>query len=138
MAYRAYDDRDVPALLSVVSAGVDRLGEPSSPGRLHGREAVRACRLQQWARTRTRDAPRRFTHLNDGRPVAHVDQVVRALNGSLLSRDSLAHVESIATDLITRTDVHPEAHHLKAAGITRASSRASAPGLAGGPRRRRP
>jgi hypothetical protein len=50
--------------LALVSDDVDW---PDDAGRLHGKEDVRACWTEQWARTRTHDEPVGFSELNDGR-----------------------------------------------------------------------
>ena len=73
-AYVAYNDRDVEALLALVSDGVDW---PDDMGQLHGKEEVRVYWTEQWARTLTHDEPAGFSELNDGRTPVQITQVVR-------------------------------------------------------------
>ena len=45
---------------------------PDDAGRLHGNKEVPACRIQQWAQTRTNDEPVGFSELNDGRHAVQI------------------------------------------------------------------
>jgi nuclear transport factor 2 (NTF2) superfamily protein len=101
-AYAAYNARDVDRLLTMVSEDVDW---PDGVGRLHGRDAVRAYWLEQWTRTRTHDQPMTFTHRPDGRIVVRISQIVRSLDGSLISTGSFDHVHRIAGEHIQRLDI---------------------------------
>lgn len=125
-AYAAYNARDVQGLLSVVSHDVDWPAGPGRDQRLHGRDAVGAHWRQQWARTRTHDSPHSFTRLDDGRVVADIDQVVRALDGLLLAQGAFRHVHRIQDSLITRMDIETVTQHRETPSRPRRRDRAAA------------
>ena len=101
-AYAAYNAQDLEALLARVSDDVDW---PDGSDRLHGKQAVRTYWTEQWRRTRTHDEPVGFSRLDDGRIAVHVDQVVRSLDGAVLSRGRVRHLHRIERDLISRLDI---------------------------------
>ena len=103
-AYAAYNGQDVDGLLALVSDDVDW---PDGPERLHGKAALEAYWLDQWTRTRTHDQPGAFTHLPDGRVAVRVRQVVRSLDGSVVSRGSFDHVHRIEDSLIRHLTIDP-------------------------------
>ena len=100
-AYAAYNAQDVEGLLALVSDDVDW---PDGTGRLHGKQEVRAYRTSSWARTRTHDEPVGFTEMDDGRTAVHISQIVRSLEGSVISRGHFQHTHRIEGDLISRMD----------------------------------
>ena len=104
-AYAAYSRQDVDALLALVSDDVDW---PDGSTRLHGKQAVRAYWLDQWTRTRTHDEPLGFTPLPGGRVGVRVRQVVRSLDGSVLSRGAHVHVHRIEGSLVVGMDIEDE------------------------------
>lgn len=57
-----------------------------------------------WARTRTHDEPVGFTEMDDGRTAVHISQIVRSLEGSVISRGHFQHTHRIEGDLISRMD----------------------------------
>ncbi len=101
-AYAAYNGQDVEALLAGVSDDIDW---PDGARRQHGKEAVRSYWTEQWTRTRTHDEPVRFTQLDDGRIAVDISQVVRSLDGSVISRSHFVHVHRIDGDRISRLDI---------------------------------
>jgi len=103
--YAAYNAQDLNCLLAVVSDDVDWPVGPHTPRRLRGKDAVRAYWSEQWTRTRTRDTPVRITRLEDGRLVVRIEQVVRALDGPVLSRGAFDHVHRIRSSRIARMDM---------------------------------
>ena len=101
-AYAACNHQDVEALLALVS---DDVGWPDDAVRLHGKEQVRVYWEEQWARRRAHDEPLRFTELDDGRTAVHISQVVRSLDGSVISQGRFLHVLRIEAGQITRLDI---------------------------------
>ncbi len=94
-AYAAYNGQDVEALLARVRDDVDW---PDGEGSLHGKEEVRSYWTEQWTRTRTHDGPVGFNALDDGRTAVHISQVVRSLEGSVVSRGHFLHMHRIERD----------------------------------------
>ncbi len=101
-AYAAYDDRDLDGLLDLVTEDVDW---PDGTRRLRGRAAVRDYWTEQWARTRTHDQPVAFARLPDGRVAVLVEQVVRSLDGSVLTTGTFRHVHRIVGSRIAGLDI---------------------------------
>lgn len=101
-AYAAYNTQDVEALLATLSDDIDW---PDGAARLRGKEAVHAYWTEQWTRVRAHDEPVRLDHLDDGRTSVHVDQIVRSLDGSVLSQDHFVHFHRIEGGRIARMDI---------------------------------
>jgi len=102
-AYAAYNSQNVEALVALVSDDVDWPDDDA--GRLHGKDEVRAYWTEQWARRRTHDEPVGFSERNDGRTAVHVSQVVRSLDGSVISKGQFLHLHRIEGDRVVRLDV---------------------------------
>jgi hypothetical protein len=66
---------------------------------------VRAYWNEQWTRTRTHDEPLRFSELNDGRTAVHISQIVRSLDGLVVSQGQFLHLHRIEADQIARMDI---------------------------------
>jgi hypothetical protein len=101
-AYLAYNGQDVDGLLALVSDDVDW---PDGSSRLRGKAAVRAYWAKQWTRTHTHDQPVAFTRRPDGRVAVRISQVVRSLDGSVISTGSFCHVHRIEGHYIVRMDI---------------------------------
>ncbi len=102
-AYAAFNTQDVDRLLALLSDDVDW---PEGSNRLHGKAAVRAYWLDQWSRIRsTHDEPEEFTQLSEQRTAVRIAQVVRALDGSIVSRETFTHVHQIKDAHIARLDI---------------------------------
>lgn len=113
-AYTAYNTQDLEELLGLVDDEVDWPAGQAGPGRLHGRNAVRAYWTEQWLHTRTHDNPVRFTRPPGGQTVGSggisqvvvlVDQIVRALDGSTLSSGVFRHLHHIRDGCIVRLEI---------------------------------
>lgn len=107
-AYAAYNRQDVEALLALVGDEVDWPGDDGS--RLHGRAELRTYWTEQWARTRTWDEPVSFEDLVDGRTAVYIVQVVRTLDGSIVSQGDVRHIHRFDGCRLLRMDIeaHPE------------------------------
>lgn len=101
-AYAAYNRQDVDGLLAFVGDDVDW---PDGSSRLRGKAAVGAYWSEQWTRTHTHDEPVAFSRWPDGRVAVRIDQVVRSLDGSPLTRGSFDHVFRIGGSYIVRLDI---------------------------------
>ena len=106
-AYDAYNARDDEALLAFVTDDVswpDGTTDDKTK-RLHGREALKAYWLKQWAVSRTRDTPTEVTELPGGRVKVRLDQVVHTLDGDELSRGTFEYFFELRDKLISRLDI---------------------------------
>jgi hypothetical protein len=102
-AYAAYNAQDLNTLTAMLSDDVD--WPDGAGGRLHGRDAVRAYWTEQWTRLRTHDEPVGFEATGDGRTAVRLHQVVRDLEGSVLSTGDLVYVFRVEDGRIRRLDI---------------------------------
>ena len=103
-AYSAFNRRDVEAALAVMSENVD-WPKASEGGRVVGREENRAYWTRQWAEFDPQVEPMEVTDRDAGRTEVKVHQLVKDLNGDILSDQTLLHVFTIANGLIERMDI---------------------------------
>lgn len=101
-AYAAYNRQDADGLLAFVGDEVDW---PDGAGRLRGKAAVRAYWAQQWTRTRTHDQPLVVARRADGGLAVRISQVVRSLDGSVVSAGFFVHVHRIMDGRIVGMDI---------------------------------
>jgi hypothetical protein len=102
--YEAFNRRDVDAVLAMMSDEVD-WPNAWKGGRLVGREAVRDYWTAQWAEIDPRVEPLAVAERADGSQAVTVRQVVRTLEGELLSDGEVVHVYQLDGRLIRRMDV---------------------------------
>lgn len=105
--YRAFNARDIDAVLAVMSPDVD-WPNGMEGGRVHGHDGVREYWLRQWSMIDPTVIPQRFDTEDDGTVTAHVHQVVRNLEGTLLLEQMVQHVYSIEQGVIERMEIRPE------------------------------
>jgi hypothetical protein len=102
--YRAFNAREIDWLLAQMTDDVD-WPNAWEGGRALGRAAVREYWTRQWATIDPRVEPERVLTLPDGRVQVHVRQIVRALDGDVLSDERVDHVYTLREGLIARMDV---------------------------------
>ena len=83
----------------------DDVDWPDGERSLHGKEEVRSYWTEPWTQTRTHDEPVSFSELDDGRTAVHLSQVVRSLEGSVMSQGRSLHMHRIEGDPISRMDI---------------------------------
>ena len=105
-AYAAFDARDIDAVLALMHPDVD-WPNAFEGGRVRGRDAVRAYWQRQFAQIDPSVTPRGFAPRPDGRIAVTVHQVVRSLDGDLLSEGDVVHVYALRDGLVERMDVEP-------------------------------
>ena len=103
-AYSAFNRRDVDGALAVMSENVD-WPKASEGGRVVGREEIRAYWPRQWAEFNPHVEPIEVTVGDAGRTDVKVHQLVRNLNGGILSDQTVLHVFTIANGQIERMDI---------------------------------
>lgn len=102
-AYHAYNAQDLDRLMAFVGDDVDWPDDRG--GRLRGRQALAAYWTEQWTRVRVHDQPVALRHLDDGRTAVHVSQVVRSLDGTVVSTGEFTHLHRIDGERIARLDI---------------------------------
>ena len=103
-AYSAFNRRDIEDALAVMSDNVS-WPKASEGGRVVGKEEIRAYWTRQWSEFDPHVEPVEVTEGEDGRTDVKVHQLVRNLNGDVLSDQVLLHVYTIANGLIERMDI---------------------------------
>ena len=104
--YRAFNARDVDAVLAVMHADVD-WPNAFEGGRVRGRELVRAYWARQFDQISPEVTPVAFAARDDGRVAVEVHQVVRSLDGEVLSDGPVVHVYALRDGLVERMDIEP-------------------------------
>ena len=102
--YRAFNARDVDTVLAALSADVD-WPNGWEGGRIYGREGVHAYWTRQWAAIDPHVEPVGFDTDEMGRTVVKVHQVVRDLEGNVISEGMVEHVYLIAGGLIKNMEI---------------------------------
>lgn len=100
--YDAYNARDLEALTALLREDVNW---PDGEARLHGRAAVRDYWSRQWARTRTHDVVTNVIDLGAGRTAVRIAQVVRDLDGAVLSTGAFEQTYEFRDGLLARMDM---------------------------------
>ncbi len=103
-AYDAFNARDVEAALAAMHSDVD-WPNGMKGGRVHGHRGVRDYWTRQWRSIDPRVEPRRFATDETGRIVVDVHQVVRDLQGNVVSDRMVQHVYLIEDGLIRSMEI---------------------------------
>jgi ketosteroid isomerase-like protein len=104
LAYEAFNARDIEGALALMHPDVD-WPNGMEGGRELGHEAVRAYWTRQFRLIDSHVEPVGFSEDEPGRVVVDVDQVVRKLDGELLSEQRVQHVYTLRDGLIARMDI---------------------------------
>jgi ketosteroid isomerase-like protein len=102
--YRAFNSRDIDAVLTVMHREVD-WPNGWEGGRVHGRQSVRDYWERQWKVIDPRVEPVAFDLDETGRTVVRVHQVVRDREGKLISDSMVEHVYLIEEGLIKSMEI---------------------------------
>jgi ketosteroid isomerase-like protein len=105
-AYAAFNARDIPVALAAMHPKVDWPNVLDGV-RLHGHAQVRDYWARQFATFDPRVEPTAMSSDADERIVVQVHQVVRDLDGAVLSDSTVQHVYTLLDGLILRMDVMP-------------------------------
>jgi hypothetical protein len=103
-AYAAFNARDIDRALAVMHRDVD-WPNGMEGGRELGHDAVRAYWTRQFGLIDSHVDPVGFSDDDQGRVVVDVHQVVRDLDGALLSEQRVEHFYTLRDGLIARMDI---------------------------------
>jgi hypothetical protein len=103
-AYAAFNARDIDRALAVMHPDVD-WPNGMEGGRELGHDAVRAYWTRQFGLIDSHVDPVGFSDDDQGRVVVDVHQVVRDLDGALLSEQRVEHVYTLREGLIARMEI---------------------------------
>ena len=104
LLYDRFNARDLEALLTTMHPHV-MWANGMEGGHVHGRDEVRSYWTRQWAMIDPHVEPVAFAHGPEGELVVEVHQLVRDLNGNVLSDMTVGHVFRIEKGLIRRFDI---------------------------------
>jgi ketosteroid isomerase-like protein len=102
-AYAAFNARNIDRALAVMHPDVD-WPNGMEGGRELGHDAVRDYWTRQFGAIDSHVEPESFEEV-DGKIVVEVHQVVRDVNGALLSDQQVEHVYTLRDGLIARMDI---------------------------------
>lgn len=103
-AYSAFNKRDIDAALALMTEDVN-WPKASEGGKVVGKEQVRAYWTRQWGEFDPHVEPLAITEGDGGKVRVRVHQVVKSLQGELLSDSEVLHVFTVSTGRIAAMDL---------------------------------
>jgi hypothetical protein len=103
-AYVAFNQRDIDGALAVMAENIS-WPKASEGGRVVGKEEIRAYWTRQWDEFDPRVEPIKVIDDTRGKIEVRVHQLVKSLQGDVLSDSEVWHVYTIANGLIDRMDL---------------------------------
>jgi len=107
-AYSAFNKRDIDDVLALMTHDVN-WPKVSEGGRAVGKEEVRAYWTRQWGEFDPHVEPLEITEEDGGRIRVRVHQLVKSLQGDILSDSEVLHVFTMSNGLIAAMDLGGEA-----------------------------
>lgn len=107
-AYSAFNQRDIDGALALMTQDVS-WPKASEGGKVVGKEEIRAYWTRQWGEFDPYVEPLAITEGDAGRVRVRVHQVVKSLQGELLSDSEVLHVFTVDAGLIAAMDLGDEA-----------------------------
>ena len=106
-AYSAFNRRDIDGALALMTEDVS-WPKASEGGRVVGKEEIRAYRTRQWGEFDGHVEPLAITEKDGGRIRVRVHQLVRNLEGNVLSDSEVLHIFTMNNGLIAAMDLGDE------------------------------
>ena len=103
-AYSAFNKRDIDGALALMTEDVS-WPKASEGGKIFGKEEIRAYWTRQWGEFDPHVDPLAITEGDGGRVRVKVHQVVRSLQGDVLSDSEVLHVFTVNNGLIATMDL---------------------------------
>ena len=107
-AYRAFNARDVDAALALMTQDVS-WPRASEGGKVSGKEEIRVYWTRQWNEFDPHVEPLAMTEESGGKTRVRVHQLVKSLQGNVLSDSQVFHVFTMRGGLIAAMDLGDEA-----------------------------
>lgn len=108
LAYAAFNKRDIDGALALMTEDVT-WPRASEGGRVIGKEEIRAYWTRQWAEFDPHVEPLAITEGDGGKIRVRVHQVIRDLQGRVLSDTEVLHVFTMNSGLIAVMDLGDQA-----------------------------
>jgi hypothetical protein len=106
-AYSAFNRRDIDGALALMTQDVS-WPRASEGGKVVGKEEIRAYWTRQWGEFDPHVEPRAMTEEDGGKTCVRVHQLVKSLQGEVLSDSQVLHVFTVTTGLIAAMDLGDE------------------------------
>ena len=107
-AYAAFNKRDITGALALMTQDVS-WPKASEGGKIAGKEEIRAYWTRQWGEFDPHVEPLAITEEDGGRIRVRVHQLVKSLDGDVLSDSEVLHVFTMSGGLISAMDLGDEA-----------------------------
>ena len=107
-AYSAFNKRDIDGALALMTEDVN-WPKASEGGRVAGKEEIRAYWTRQWGEFDGHVEPLAITVEDGSRIRVRVHQIVRNLEGNVLSDSEVLHIFTVRKGLIAAMDLGDEA-----------------------------
>ncbi len=107
-AYSAFNERDIDAVLALMAQDVS-WPKASEGGKIIGKEEIRAYWTRQWAEFDPHVEPLAMTEEDESKIRVRVQQLVKNLQGNVLSDSEVFHVFTMSGNLIAAMDLGDEA-----------------------------
>jgi hypothetical protein len=107
-AYSAFNKRDIDAALALMTQDVS-WPKASEGGKVVGKEEVRAYWTRQWAEFNPHVEPLAITEGDGGKVRVRVHQLVKSIQGDVLSDSEVLHVFTVNAGRIAAMDLGGEA-----------------------------
>ena len=107
-AYSAFNKRDIDGALALMTSDVS-WPKASEGGRIVGKEEIRAYWTRQWSEFDPHVEPLSITEEHEGKVRVRVHQLVKSLQGEVLSDSEVVHVFDVKGGFIAAMDLGGEA-----------------------------
>jgi hypothetical protein len=108
-AYSAFNKRDIDGALALMTQDVS-WPKASEGGKVIGKEEIRAYWTRQWGKFDPHVEPLAMTEEDGGKIRVRVHQIVKSLQGDVLSDSEVLHVFTVNSGLIAAMDLGDEAN----------------------------
>ena len=107
-AYSAFKERDIDGALALMAEDVS-WPKASEGGKVVGKEEIRAYWTRQWREFDPHVEPLAMTEEDGGKTRVRVHQLVKSLQGDVLSDSEVLHLFTVHSGLIAAMDLGDEA-----------------------------
>ena len=107
-AYAAFNGRNIDGAVALMTEDVS-WPKASEGGKVVGKDEIRAYWTRQWSEFNPHVEPLSLTELDGGKIRVRVHQLVKSLQGDLLSDSEVLHVFTMSRGLIAAMDLGDEA-----------------------------
>jgi len=108
-AYSAFNRRDIDGALALMTEDVS-WPKASEGGKVIGKEEIRAYWTRQWGEFDPHVEPLEITESGNGKVRVRVHQLVKSLQGDVLSDSEVLHVFTMRVGLIAAMDIEGDGY----------------------------